>query len=75
MKQECDAFKNILFSEMSKEEIYALFDRYKFKDQHGHDLLNCFEFTQLVDHVIASRECPTKSNVTLATEDTEILDS
>lgn len=75
MKQECDAFKNILFSEMSKEEIYALFDRYNFRDQHDHDLLNCFEFTQIVDHVIASRECPVKGEVTMTTEDSEILDS
>jgi Na+-translocating ferredoxin:NAD+ oxidoreductase RnfC subunit len=75
MKQECDAFKNILFSEMSKEEIYALFDRYKFRDQHNHDLLNCLEFTQIVDHVIASRECPVKGEYTMTTEDSEILDS
>lgn len=54
MKQDCDSFKNIHFSEMSKEEIHALFGRYEFKDRHGHELLNCFEFLQIVDYVLAS---------------------
>ncbi|TXE25893.1 hypothetical protein [Serratia ureilytica] len=54
MKQENDSFKDIPFGEMSKDEIHALFGRYEFKDRHGHDLLNCFEFLQIVDYVLAS---------------------
>lgn|GEM_PF-5930231 len=75
MTQEYDSFKDIHFSEMSKEEIYALFDRYNFRDQHNHDLRSCFEFTQIVDHVIVSSQYPVKGNETMATEDSGILDS
>lgn len=75
MKQKYDAFKDIPFGEMSKEEIYALFDRYKFRDQHDHDLLNCFEFRQIVDYTLTPREYPVKGNVMMTTEDSEILDS
>ncbi|MBI6183447.1 MULTISPECIES: hypothetical protein [Serratia] len=54
MKQENDSFKDIPFGEMSKDEIHALFGRYEFKDRHGHDLLNCFEFLQIVDYALTS---------------------
>lgn len=32
----------------SYEKILARFDRYKFRDEIGHDLVNCVEFQQLV---------------------------
>ncbi|CAD6036901.1 hypothetical protein [Escherichia coli] len=56
MKQKSDSFGKIPFDEMSEEEILALFGRYEFKDKHGHDLLNCVEFGQLVDYVLSSRD-------------------
>lgn len=44
-------------SEMDKDEIVATFERYKYRDKMGHDLLNCVHFQQLVECAIESQSC------------------
>ncbi|AZT26877.1 hypothetical protein HAY23_004537 [Salmonella enterica] len=49
MKHTDDPLDKNPLKEMNKEEIFSLFAGYEFRDQHGHDLLNCVHFEQLVE--------------------------
>jgi hypothetical protein len=40
---------------MTEQEIFALFDKYHFKDDHGHNLLYCEDFILLVKQVAYHR--------------------
>lgn len=55
MKQTDDSLIKPSINEMTREEILSTFDRYKFRDEIGHDLLNCVHFQQLVDCAIRPR--------------------
>jgi hypothetical protein len=57
MTENYSASKLTPVSEMDKDGIIATFDRYKFRDFMGHDLLNCAHFQQLIECAIQSRAC------------------
>ncbi len=41
-------------SKMSREEIFRLFAWYNFKDELGHEIINCRDFIELVELAISS---------------------
>ena len=42
-------------SELNYDEVLMLFDRYGFRDAHGHDLIHCQDFIDLVEQAIKER--------------------
>ncbi len=41
---------------MTREEIIARFEKYDFRDQHGHPLVNCLDFQMLIDEMVGNAE-------------------
>jgi hypothetical protein len=51
---------NKQIAEMSREELFELFDWYDFKDETGHPLTSCELFQELVEIAI-NKNCPSPS--------------
>lgn len=43
-------------SPMTRDEIFARFEKYDFRDKKGHPLTGCLEFQLLVDQIISDAE-------------------
>ncbi len=39
---------------MNREELMEKFEKYDFRDPHGHPLVNCLEFQMLIDDAVSS---------------------
>lgn len=55
--------KDTPLQSLSKDEILALFDRYRFRDEYGHDLLYCQDFQDLVE---MATDAPQQGQTSLA---------
>lgn len=51
-EQEYGSHQPPKFNRMSKEEVIAYFDSYKFLDQEGHSLALCDDFIRLIELAI-----------------------